>query len=293
MLLDEVNHAPRRSVRFGVVIAAVALLLLGASLLWSSSRSQPTRENQEQSAAAPLTRRAARGGAVVKPIVTSTAKTSRVFGTVQDAQGNPVASARVCAIRTPLILPVPTRSCVGTGADGQYQLTLTEATWLLGASGGGFAPSDVGPGRRSGRVELKRGGAARVDFTLLQAGREIRGVVRDALGGSVAGAFVVVGGHPGISQPGAQTLSDEKGGFVLTVPMRRCGIVAYASGYFPGTARVEVEAEVELVLTPDRSGPGDLRGGLRPIRGPRSTCWAGCRSPTCPSRFMGCRLAHS
>jgi len=232
-------------------MAVSAVLSLAALLLWNSSRSQPTQENQEQSAALPFTSPADLDGAVTKPVVTSTPETSVVFGTVQDAKGSPVASAQVCAIRTPITLPVPTRSCVATGADGQYQLTLSEAIWMLGASGGGFAPSDVGPGRRSGRVELKQGGAERVDFTLLQAGREIRGVVRDALGGSVAGAVVVVGGHPGIKQPGAQTLSDESGGFVLTVPMRRCGIVAYAPGYFPGTAMVDIAADVELVLTPE------------------------------------------
>jgi hypothetical protein len=148
-------------------------------------------------------------------------------------------------------------SCTRSGGDGQYRIELPVGTWIFGASSPGFAPSRFGPGVGSNRLRLWAGETRRLDFALLEPGRVINGVVRDALGGMVADAVVGIGAHPDISEPGSFVHTDEEGKFELIGALRTLNLTAYAPGYFPGSASVAVEVDrTELVLTPETT----LRG---------------------------------
>lgn len=126
--------------------------------------------------------------------------------------------------------------------------------WAVGASHRDFAPSRIGPGRVSNRISLTAGAVEQVDFTLFEPGRLVTGMVSDALGGPIEGAWITIGHHPAISEPGSLIRTDAAGRFSLTVPRRMVHLSAYSAGYYPGSAFVpdiQGTAEVELVLTPE------------------------------------------
>jgi len=191
----------------------------------------------------------------VEPAAVDT-QLARVHGRVLDPSASPLTSATVCATQLPLAL-VPVTRCTTAGSDGEHTLELPAGTWMVGASAPGWAPSQQGPGRRSGRVSLRPGESRRFDLVLLEPGRVVRGVVHDALGGTIAGALVTIGSHPGITEAGAFASSNDDGEFEITLPQRNVMLSGYATGYFPSSTASRLGSDwVELTLAAETSVRG-------------------------------------
>lgn len=231
------------------ILAGAAAALAAAWLLWPDR----SRDSPEPAAKPPFGPEREPPGRrpPTRPDLAANPITGQVTGEVLDAEGSPLASATVCAI-APLHPGWPAPVCATSNAAGQWRLELAAGLWQLGASASGWAPSVLGPGRRSNRVQVIAGQTRRLDFVLSEPGRVVRGVVRDSLGGVIAGALVTVGAHPGITEPGALARSDDEGEFELTIVPRNTMVSAHAPGYFPGSAAVRTGVDVvELSLAPE------------------------------------------
>lgn len=230
------------------ILAGAAAALAAAWLLW------PDRsiDSAEPATIPPFTpEREPPGRRPPPPDLAANPITGHVTGEVLDAEGSPLASATVCAI-APLQLVSPAPHCATSNANGEWQLELAPGLWQLGASASGWAPSVLGPGRRSNRVHVLAGQTRRLDFVLSEPGRVVRGVVRDSLGGVIEGALVTVGAHPGITEPGALARSDDEGEFELMIAQRNTMVSAHAPGYFPASTAVRTGVDVvELSLAPE------------------------------------------
>ncbi|RMG94226.1 MAG: carboxypeptidase regulatory-like domain-containing protein, partial [Deltaproteobacteria bacterium] len=127
-------------------------------------------------------------------------------------------------------------SCTISDEGGAFALERGPGSYELGASRAGFvvadAPADL-------RVVVEPRTWADVTLHLLPGGVPLEGVVYDAAGGAVAGAWVRV--RPAF-EPGAvvHAFSDEDGAFSATVPAGTCAVAVRADGYAP--ARVLAQA---------------------------------------------------
>jgi hypothetical protein len=231
------------------ILAGATAALAAAWLLWPDL----STDSAEPATTPPFTPEREPPGQrpPTRPDLAANPITGQVSGEVLDAEGSPLASATVCAI-VPLQPVSPAPHCATSNAAGEWQLELAPGLWQLGASASGWAPSHLGPGRRSNRLHIAAGQTRRLDFVLSEPGRVVRGVVRDSLGGVISGALVTVGAHPGITEPGALARSDDEGEFELTIAPRNTMVSAHAPGYFPGSAAVRTGVDVvELSLAPE------------------------------------------
>ena len=176
---------------------------------------------------------------------------------VAGEQGRAIAGARVCA--WPLsdntrILDPLSAHCTHTESDGHYQLdNLDGGRYRLSASAAKHVPStwrDTEQAREwlTLRAQEQRTG---VDLTLLAGGLRLAGVVEDVAGGSIPGALIAVstlmwGG------PVTMAVGDDEGRFEVWVAPNEYSLLAIASGYAKGSARVQAPNEaIAISLVPE------------------------------------------
>lgn len=133
--------------------------------------------------------------------------------------------------------------CVAVGEDGAYRLVgLAVGGYHVSASAPGFLPL-----RWPARPQVLQAGELReVDFTLALRGEAVHGVVRDALGGPIAGAVVSndVGGH---------ALSDDEGAFTMWLPAQALTIVGVSAPGYTAETKVAMppQSVLQFVLVPE------------------------------------------
>jgi RNA polymerase sigma factor (sigma-70 family) len=199
-----------------------------------------------------------------------------LFGTIRDASGGPIASARVVRLSADMPKSVPGGPAVISDDDGAYELCL-DSRWtgpvrwsIVEVSAAGYAAvtyRSIVPGR------------VNVDFALVPEATISGRVVRDDTGEPVPGAYVFAAawqrGVEGTPQRAAFT--DQAGRFRLDqiaagrhlVFVRADGLVDTSPGTSVdvgvGQASIEIEIRLEAAST--------LRGGVvdgdRPIAGAR------------------------
>ncbi|NVB39274.1 hypothetical protein G6O69_15630 [Pseudenhygromyxa sp. WMMC2535] len=155
--------------------------------------------------------------------------------------------------------------CERSDDDGRYALAAGLGVWRFGAAAQGYAPSVFGPSRLAGSVvTLTANAELELDFVMDEPGWRVHGVVRDALGGVVEGARVLIASHPSIPQPGSLARTDEDGAFELFAGPRLRMLTAYAEGYAPGIASFALDGRVvEIVLVPETVVQGVVVWGPR------------------------------
>jgi len=197
----------RRSIETGLVVAIAAW----AVWMWMGRREEAKLE--EERARALMEAGAVVGGVVEAPLVMLAAADTGFAGRVA-VVGEAMTGAEVCAspvdgVSTDLAVGF---RCAAADSDGSYRLLgLAPGAYRLAAAVDGFlalrwsAPEEEVVMVRRG--ELREG----VDFSLTLRGEAVRGVVRDTLGGAIAGALVR-------SQVGGLAHSDAEGRFTVWAP---------------------------------------------------------------------------
>ncbi len=172
---------------------------------------------------------------------------ARIRGRVTTGDGAPMANAEICAHRVQLDMLDTRRECARSGDDGRYDIKgLSGGPYSLRASAEGHASQRA----RNDPLLLTRDEIRDVDFVLSRAEANVRGLVRDALGGTVASARVrLVTAVPPIQT--ASAITDEEGQFTLHFAEGPAVITATAEGYAPDELGTVVpSARMELTLTP-------------------------------------------
>lgn len=248
------------------IVVVVALLGLAIGWwLWRSGADEGTADSQAQvAAAASASGRAGGKGSdlagkkllnVEVPSILDAPKAA-IAGTVRDQEGNPVASAQVCAFLNSDDIPADKRTpCATTAADGRYRIDgLYGSGYLVSASAPGHIPNQFEKeNERQSSIALVAGKErVGVDIVLKKGGVEVRGIVSDIAGGVIEGAEVRTGAFWWGSSPPALARSDEDGKFSVWVKEGGVHMKAKAEGYAesdrsgraPGTT-------FELFLTPE------------------------------------------
>jgi protocatechuate 3,4-dioxygenase beta subunit len=201
-----------------------------------------------------------------------------VAGTIVDQVGQPLTGAHVCAWNVDPNADDRTPRCTETDATGAYVLSgLTPTRHELHASAAERQP--VGhPEPLSLRPGEHRAG---VDLRLAPGGTPVRGVVRDARGQAIAGAWVSNFDHDRGEQAGprgaAAIQTDAGGAFTLWLSPGSHGIVARARDFVSGGIP-DATAPGRYSLALDRASTlsgrvVDMRTGA-PVAGARVTVTA-------------------
>jgi RNA polymerase sigma-70 factor (ECF subfamily) len=183
-----------------------------------------------------------------------------IEGRVVDLDDRPITDAQVCAVRPPIGEDFPTGSCTDTDREGRYHLRVLAPSHLqLLARAPGYLPVPAFDGQAFRRVDLRASERrAGIDLVLEPGGREVRGSVRDILGGGIEGARVAATWGDG-TLPWAEATTEPDGRFALWVDGQNSVIVrAEASGYVPESQyefRPTGEA-FELTLYPESALEG-------------------------------------
>ncbi|MCA9711890.1 MAG: carboxypeptidase regulatory-like domain-containing protein, partial [Myxococcales bacterium] len=194
-------------------------------------------------------------------------------------EGRPVAGAEVCAwtFSTALASSITAApSCAPSEPDGRYRIDgLHAVAYRVGASAPHRLPQVLrdDTGQRTS-VALRAGEHREgLDLVLQPGGVPLRGVVRDAGGGPIEGAWVA--GHPYVASGvsvGAQGLgarSDAEGRFTLWARPGSVTLTASASGYADGwTLAAAPERDASIALLPESVLVGTVRDPEdRPVEG--------------------------
>lgn len=184
-----------------------------------------------------------------------------VAGTVLSERNRPIVGALVCA--TPTAGEVPTsvlRSiCVTTDEAGDYVVRgLAALPYRVNASAPGYIPAHYTSHELEDRIELPLGRGQHkdgLDIILRSGGVEVRGTVRDLVGGTIEGALVLggpVSASPRHFLPHGTARSDDAGRFSLWVAPGDIVVVASADGYADALKLGRVPGqEFALSLTPE------------------------------------------
>lgn len=220
----------RRSIETGLVVVIAAW----AVWMWVSRRSE--QEAAAQAAERAAAERSADPGWVVDaPMAMLAVAETGFVGRVTAATGAELVGVEVCALPAELRFGIGTPAdfvpgirCVPAGEDGGYRLVgLAPGAYRVAAGASGWLPLQVpeapAPGLRLQRGELREG----LDFSLGQRGEAVHGVVRDVLGGTIAGALVA-------TEMGSHALSDEDGLFTLWAAAEANTLVGVAAPGYTG-----------------------------------------------------------
>jgi hypothetical protein len=229
--------------RRGAILAA--LLALGGWLLVHAPRGGPPAV---RSHAAPTSRleepppREERGAAPDR--------SGSISGTVRSSAGGAVGGGRVCANETtPDPAHAPRMACTDTSQDGAFSIVdLNPGNYSITAEADDFLPGSALEGAPLfvGAGENKEG----IDIVLDPGGAKVSGVVQDATGGPVDGAWV----RGSSLSPPLKTImvpTDQDGRFHLWMPPGPVALAAEAVSYAPAEVRsIAPSGNVVLTLIP-------------------------------------------
>lgn len=260
------------------------LVILAATAAIAFAALRPDSEDPEVEAPAapdekdlpPLT------GAVFPTLDPRAAPAVGITGTVRGEDEAPLAGAQVCAFpRSPffqwLAAELRAPSCALSGPDGYYAIEgLIPGRWAVHASAPQHLPGSwPGPGGRSD-LSLKPGEVRPgVDLRLAGGGALLAGVVRDATGGVIEGAWVFNHEIGALYEaPGGLVAgrTDATGAFSLWVRPGMTVAFAQAEGYTDGYAfGLAPSRALKLVLTPESALIGRVveAGTGAPVAGAR------------------------
>lgn len=236
------------------LLAAFVLAVVG----WTCfQRAKPTRVTTDGET--PTTsREASRGRASARERSSAEDATAALFGVVSAQDGGPIDGAVVCAL--PVVRggprdPLPT--CVRTSEGGAYEITGSIGVSVrLHASASGYRPGRyVDPTSGESTVSFSAEGSKARDLVLVRGGVPMRGIVRDAAGGEIQGALVIVGrARPWESleaDGGVGGFSDGDGAFEVWSEPGDVVVHATAECYAPAGVRGVAPGFVEITLTPE------------------------------------------
>lgn len=193
-----------------------------------------------------------------------------IAGAIVDGKGAPVAGARVCArASSPKLSGEDGHeyNCVMAAANGRYKFVdLVPARYQVGASARGFLAAgyeyEKDDETKFSFKLAEDDDRSDIDITLERGGVEVRGIVKDIGGGTVAGAWVSVSKgmffgfgffrNGDSDRSSAVTVSEDDGSFSLWVPEGSIQASSKADGYADGSASAIAPGQfVEIVMTPE------------------------------------------
>ncbi len=183
------------------------------------------------------------------------------------------AEGRVVVVRTPG--QPPSLAVALVDVDGRWnQRGLAAGRYTLTATSPGYLPS------QHGVVVSEAGVADELTLSLRPGGHALRGVVRDAGGGSVEGAVVSATARTGAAY---SAHSDADGNYELSLPNERFVVVAWDADYHRDEHQVTVQGAgriVDFELTPAASIRGRVldRATGSPVAGAAVSCMSMVRS---------------
>lgn len=240
-----------RKIEAGLAVVIVAW----AAWMWVGKRDEQRAEAEAEARAKQVEREQV--WEVAPPLAMLVAVDTGFAGRVTVASGEAVVEgvAEVCALAAAAVRgvgravdPVGGIRCVEVAEDGTYRLVgLAAGGYYVSASAPGFLPLRL-LALPSARAFMLQPGELRegTDFTLGLRGEAVHGVVRDVVGGTIAGAVVTndIGGH---------ARSDDEGKFTMWVPAEALTIVGVsATGYTAETAIARApESVLRFTLMPE------------------------------------------
>ncbi len=241
------------------MFALVAVLALAGFVAfeWFMWRAPSDPQAAKNDTGAPVPHAAGAAGAAGTVDDVPVTARAEVRGHVLELSGAPIPDAMVCAMfehrKSSTAAEAPRAPmCATTNASGAYELLGVEADRAikLGANAPGHKPQTWIA--KNGDATLRLSADERradVDLILTPGGVAVRGRVKDALGGVVPGALIVVtpqdGGGP------IPTTTDAKGEFIAWVAPGMVRVHATAQGYTEtGASGHAPEHRFELSLLP-------------------------------------------
>lgn len=249
--------------KIGICCGVVAIGALLFFLVLRPNKTSDEKKSQERSNSGTATQEG-----TGKVSITKRAKGS-VAGTIRDQDGKALAEAKVCAYASSEELAAEdlhNLNCVQSGLNGAYQFpSLLPATYSLGASKPSYLPAlhtfedEEKEEKNSFKLAAKEARTA-IDIQLEKGGVEVKGIVRDIGGGTVAGAWVSVsegyqfgfGFFGGQQDASAVTTSADDGTFSVWVPKGNIHTTAQVSGYANSSKSSMAPGQfIEIILTPE------------------------------------------
>jgi protocatechuate 3,4-dioxygenase beta subunit len=173
-----------------------------------------------------------------------------ISGTVIDATGAPVPSARICAIAANLRLWVSMKReprCATSDARGRYTIeNLLAAKHSVSAMAKAYRPATYPDGDET-TLSLLPGERRTVDLVLRRGGVELTGTVFDLTGGPIANALVA-----------SMVQTDAAGRFTLWFEPGQAYISVQADGYAVAGAMGTAPGNLDVKLVPESSISGTV-----------------------------------